>query len=135
MSGLDYVFILNRSKNEFSDRECSNISGGGGVFSHSLKRCDELCRGEFRCTAFNYNDITKNCVLRACRLPVVPPANDEVAGYDGFWRETIQINNSNSNGYATFNGYETLTCESVKVPQPKPPKVLYNIHIIIINDK
>ena len=71
------------SKNEFSDSECSYLKHGKRV--GSLAGCKVLCHETPSCTAFNYKRSSHGCVLRSCKLPVVPPAKDAWPTYDGYW--------------------------------------------------
>ena len=72
------------SKNEFSDSECSKLNPG---ISGSVENCKAFCleQKDPRCTAFNYDSSSKNCVLLGCKLPVVPPAKNVAPTYDGYW--------------------------------------------------
>ena len=79
------------SRNEFSDSECPNINIGYQTIHKSLQNCKDLCLETARCTAFNYNRMTTSCVMRGCSLPVVPPANDIVRQYDGFWLSSTSL--------------------------------------------
>ena len=70
------------SKNEFSDSECPNLKNAD---MGSLASCKVFCHETPDCTAFNYNSGSTRCVLRACKVPVVPPARDSYSSYDGYW--------------------------------------------------
>ena len=74
------------SKNEFSNSECPNLKGSKQKhLKGSLKNCKAFCLEEPGCTAVNYEDNSTDCILRGCKLPVVPPANNNFPTYDGYW--------------------------------------------------
>ena len=78
------------SKNEFSDSECpllkSKIKG-------SLQICKAFCLEETGCTAFNWNRGKRRCILRGCKLPVVPPATNVFSGFVGYWISSTSTGN------------------------------------------
>ena len=71
------------SKNEFSNK-CRNLGQGR---KGSLENCKAFCLEKPGCTAFNYENRTTHCVLRGCKLPVVPPAKDRYPTFDGYWQD------------------------------------------------
>ena len=78
--------LWHTSKNVIGD-DCPNlrIGGGSNIATSTVEHCKVLCLEHPRCTAFNFDGNAKNCVLRACSLPVVPPTSDAFPTYDGYW--------------------------------------------------
>ena len=78
--------LWHTSKNVIGD-DCPNlrIGGGSNIATSTVEYCKVLCLEHPRCTAFNFDGNAKNCVLRACSLPVVPPTSDAFPTYDGYW--------------------------------------------------
>ena len=84
------------SKNEFSDSECSYM-----MYVHhtgSLENCTALCLQESDCTAFNYASSSTGCVLRRCKLPIVPPAKNLWPTFDGFWQSSCSVSSGPAAG-------------------------------------
>ena len=79
-SGEDLVWET--SVHDFSDTECQHVKGEK---KGSLQKCKSFCLEERRCTAINWATSTRDCLLRECNLPVLPPLVNPFPTYDSYW--------------------------------------------------
>ena len=76
--------VWKTSKNDFSDGDCPNLKRGGRR-KDSLQNCKNFCLETQSCNAINYNSGSKDCVVRRCTHPVVPPVKDRYPAYNAYW--------------------------------------------------
>ena len=92
----------------------------------SLENCTALCLQESDCTAFNYASSSTGCVLRRCKLPIVPPAKNLWPTFDGFWQSSCSVSSGPAAGKDcvfpfTFHGttYKGESKNLTKSPKTK----------------
>ena len=77
------------SENEFSGSECPNLENT----ANDLEGCMKACVEKPKCTAFNYNAASTDCVLRECKFPVTAPNNNNFDHY-GYWLLSLSSSGS-----------------------------------------
>ena len=76
-------YFFTTEDNAFSDDQCPNIGSRSDV---TLFECQEDCKQEEGCTAFNFElSPIPNCILRGCTLPVSPPNCSSFLNFDGYF--------------------------------------------------
>ena len=77
-TGLNLIFYTVKDiwvgpTNEiWTDDQCNNV-GNRADLGHNVDQCKQACRNTVGCTAINFRK-GFDCVLRACREPVVQPS-------------------------------------------------------------